>query len=237
MGALYGILGGMGPLAGVDLFRRIVELTRADFDQQHIPILLYSASQVPDRSAAILGRGKSSFPAITDALNVLVLAGVSEIAMACNTAHYWYESLQNVSSVKILHIVDAVICGIQTAHLAGTRFGILATEGTVRGRVYADRMRAAGIELDEPTTFEIDELIGPGIRAVKAGDLVRAKELFSQAVARQLDRGVDKIILGCTEVGIVLTGNRDLLFIDSTEALARFCVERWHFRPPVSDFF
>ena len=229
---LYGILGGMGPLAGAHLFRRITELTKASSDQEHIPIILYSVPQIPDRSDAILGRGKSPLPEILRGLSMLTQSGVHEVALACNTAHYWHEQMSTARHVPIIHIVDAVISRLQQSIGAATKIGILATDGTVRGGFYKERLQKAGFSIEDPTRYELDELIGPAIHAVKAGEMMLAERLFVTAAMRQLDRGVEKIILGCTEVGIVLHETEASPYLDSTESLARYCVARWHKKTP-----
>ena len=57
-----GILGGMGPLATADLFRKITLLTKASCDNDHIRVYIDSNAQIPDRTAAILHGGKDPLP-------------------------------------------------------------------------------------------------------------------------------------------------------------------------------
>ena len=57
-----GILGGMGPLATADLFHKIISLTAADCDGEHVRVYIDSNSAIPDRTAAILGRDQTPFP-------------------------------------------------------------------------------------------------------------------------------------------------------------------------------
>jgi aspartate racemase len=83
-----GILGGMGPLATVDFMRKVIDLTPATRDQDHIPMVVASIPQVPDRTAAILGDGESPLPVMLDAIRLLNLAAVDAVAIPCNTAHY-----------------------------------------------------------------------------------------------------------------------------------------------------
>ncbi|WP_043115110.1 aspartate/glutamate racemase family protein, partial [Pseudacidovorax intermedius] len=62
--APIGILGGMGPLATVDFMRKILAATPARCDQEHLPLLVSSIPQIPDRTAAFLGEGTSPLPAL-----------------------------------------------------------------------------------------------------------------------------------------------------------------------------
>ncbi|MGW3832505.1 aspartate/glutamate racemase family protein, partial [Streptomyces microflavus] len=63
---VLGILGGMGPLATADFYRRFVERTPADSDQTHLPVVMWADPAVPDRTAALLGEGPSPVPALVE---------------------------------------------------------------------------------------------------------------------------------------------------------------------------
>ena len=56
---IVGVIGGMGPLATVDLYRKIVEHTLADCDQAHVRTIIDSNTNIPDRTAALLSGGES----------------------------------------------------------------------------------------------------------------------------------------------------------------------------------
>ena len=86
---IIGILGGMGPLATADLFRKIVLLTDAEADRDHIRVCIDSNAQIPDRTAAILSGGEDPVPEMADALRNLERCGADCILMPCNTAHYF----------------------------------------------------------------------------------------------------------------------------------------------------
>ncbi|MBS6845315.1 MAG: aspartate/glutamate racemase family protein [Firmicutes bacterium] len=81
-----GILGGMGPLATADLFRKITLLTKASCDNDHIRVYIDSNAQIPDRTAAILHGGKDPLPQMRAALHSLEACGASCVIMPCNTA-------------------------------------------------------------------------------------------------------------------------------------------------------
>jgi aspartate racemase len=106
-GRLLGVLGGMGPLAGTDFVAKLIRATPAARDADHIPVLLWSVPQVPDRLAAMDGRGDSPVPMLVDALHRMAACGVDRVAIACNTAHYWYGELVAAGGLPILHIADA----------------------------------------------------------------------------------------------------------------------------------
>ena len=86
---MIGIVGGMGPLAGLDVFKKITEETPVTSDQEHAPVLLFSVpAQIPDRTEFLLGREKTN-PAIAISEIILTLekAGARVVGIPCNTAH------------------------------------------------------------------------------------------------------------------------------------------------------
>lgn len=100
------VLGGMGPLATTDFLRKVIDATPASKDQDHIPVVVWSVPQIPDRSASIFGSGESPWPTIREGVRRLEQVGAGCIAFACNTAHCWYEELRKGCGVLLLHIGD-----------------------------------------------------------------------------------------------------------------------------------
>ena len=87
--ALIGVVGGMGPFAGLDLARKVFEETDARSDQEHLPLALVSLSdRISDRSAFLQGSHRNNpGPAIFESLKRLADAGATVAGMACVTAH------------------------------------------------------------------------------------------------------------------------------------------------------
>src|SRR4051812_30907499 len=129
---MLGVLGGMGPMATVDFMGEVVQNTPATCDQEHIPMVVCSAANIPDRTASIFGEGADPFPAMRDTLRRLEAAGATCVAIPCNTAHHWDAALQAGTSVRILHIVDAVADALDDQSMQGGSVGVLATSGTVK---------------------------------------------------------------------------------------------------------
>src|SRR5689334_11936732 len=109
----------MGPLAGADFFKKLIQQTPAAVDQDHIPVMLYSVPQIPDRNLALFAGGADPFPALLEGARKLTGAGAKCIAIPCNSAHHWYSQLASRIDVPILHIADAVIAGLRARGLRG----------------------------------------------------------------------------------------------------------------------
>lgn len=214
-------------MATADFFRKLVEQTQAKRDQDHIPVVIYSVPQIPSRSKAITSGGESPLPQMLAGLRALKNLHADFVVIPCNTAHFWYEDLCREGGLPILHIVDAVCNELTNGHRIEGPIGLLCTEATLSSRIYHDRLSDHGIELMINPPEERDEFINLGIELVKCGRLKEAGMAVKQAAARLLERGAQKLILGCTELPVALEAVDSLIMgkcIDATRALARASV-------------
>lgn len=224
---MIGVLGGMGPLATADFYGKLIEATAATCDQEHIPVVIYAASQVPDRTAALVAGGPSPLPALMAGLRVLVAAGANAIAIPCCSAHAWYEPLARASPVPILHIVDAAADAATREFGPDARLGLVATAGVLATDFCARRLAEHGFACMLPSELEMTELVTPAIALVKSGEAVVAGPMFERVVASLLERGATAVVLGCTEVPVALDRSDSPLrarCVDATAALAAACV-------------
>lgn len=228
MRGLIGVLGGMGPMATVDFFRKVIEETTADRDQDHVPLIIDSSPQIPCRVSAILRGGESPVPAMLAGLQRLERAGAECAVIACNTAHYWYNELSAKSNLPILHIVDAVGDALKMPGAHSMPMGLLATEATLETRIFQERLATQNVDFVINTERERETLVLPAIAMVKQGKLVEAGQMLEQALYLLRGRGADNWILACTELPVALAAARPEMLgrcIDPTRALARAAVQ------------
>ncbi|HXL04607.1 MAG: aspartate/glutamate racemase family protein [Firmicutes bacterium] len=221
---LAGIVGGMGPLATIELMKLIMEETPATCDQEHIPLLVYSNPKVPDRTKAILGDGPSPVKALIESSQLLENAGATFLAFPCNTAHYFLPQVEAAVSVPIINMIEETAAEVEQAGIS--KIGILATDGTVKTGIYQKALKARGIEAEIPD--EKSQLaVMEAIYAVKAGcDLKEATQILEPALI-YMSRRVDAVIAGCTELPMLLRGFAyGLTVIDTLQVLARRIVAR-----------
>ncbi|NRF66272.1 amino acid racemase [Aquincola sp. S2] len=223
---IVGVLGGMGPAATLDFLHKMLEATPARSDQEHVPVLVASIPQVPDRTAAFRGEGDSPLPALLASGRRLAEGGAGVLVMPCNTAHLWFDALQSALGLPMLHLVDAALA--EAVALAGpaARIGLLATDATSAAALYPNRTPAgSALQWVMPTAGEMLDAVMPGIAAVKAGDHARGGALLQRAADALARRGAQALVLGCTEIPLVLDAERSPLpLIDATAALARRAV-------------
>ena len=211
----------MGPAATLDFLAKLQSLANASCDQDHCPVVTFSASATPDRTAAILGRGRSPLPAMQKALKALERAGASHVAIPCNTAHHWFDDLQAGTGVRLIHIVDAVMEELTARFGAITRVGLIATTGAVQSGVYHKRLEDCRRRVLTPP----DQAAVMGVvETIKAGRIAQAAPLLTQQCLALRAAGAEAVILGCTELPLCLPYTPDdvrTLVLDATEALAR----------------
>ena len=224
-----GVLGGMGPLATIDFMRKVLDATPAARDQDHLPMIVCSLPQIPDRTAAFRGDGDSPLDAIVACGRRLASAGADLIVMPCNTAHLWFDDVQQQLQLPMLHLVDAALREALDLAGAEARVGLLATDATIASGLYINR-RLADTPPPQwllPTAGEMLALVMPGIAAVKAGRLPDGQALLADAARALEQRGADVLVLGCTEIPLVLDAAAcGMPVVDATAALARQVVAR-----------
>ena len=104
-----GVLGGMGPEATAYFFGLIARNTRVSRDQDHIPVVVCSLPQVPDRTEAILHGGPSPLPLLIRGVEALRRAGADFAVMPCVTAHYFHAALAARSPLPVVNLLDETV--------------------------------------------------------------------------------------------------------------------------------
>jgi len=227
---MIGVLGGMGPLATADFFRKVIAETPAKGDADHVPLLIQSDPRIAPRPAAIVGEGRSPLPELLAGRDRLIFAGAKALAMPCNTAHFWYADLLKGCSVPFLSIVDASLNELALLAEAGSTIGIIATRATLDAQIFDPALVRSGYTVLLPDENVMNTLVLPGIEFVKAGDPLRAGPLIEEAVQSLLNQGAHAVILACTETPLALDALNSRLrvhCVDSTAALAKCCVAWW----------
>lgn len=220
-----GILGGMGPLATADLFRKIVTLTQAACDNDHIRVYIDSNSAIPDRTAAILSGGPDPVEEMADALRHLEACGADCILLPCNTAHYFLPRLQAMTEIPFISMLDAAAAACADRY-CGKTAAVLATKGTLATGLYESALKARNVAYLVPDEAEQDALMRVIYGGVKAGAAPAAyREELEFVLTALAAKGAEVFILGCTELPLAfqLLDRREAA-VDSTAELAKAAI-------------
>jgi aspartate racemase len=205
MEPIIGILGGMGPEATVELFRKIIELTPAKTDQEHFRILIDNNPKVPDRTAGIRGEGEDVLAVLADSGRTLQDAGAGFLAIPCNTAHYWLEELRQSLSIPVIDMIGETARAVSRHTPSIETIGLLATTGTVEVGLYQKALNELDVHVMLPDGEEQLRIMD-AIYKVKAADYT-GKENVVTIGNRLINQGADGIVLGCTEIPLLVNQN------------------------------
>lgn len=223
MKKIIGILGGMGPAATLDAMEKIIKNTPATCDQEHIPVIAISFPDIPDRTASILSGGESPLNKMLAALKILEAAGAQCIIMPCNTAHYWYDKLKSSTKTHFLNMIEITCNKIISEGV--NNIAILATTGTIKANLYQDKLKKENVNFFIPDEVQ-QEVIMNSILAYKSGDGERAYQLLKSVISQFKMIGVERFIMGCSEIPVILRRDGDNgQYIDATEELVKMAVE------------
>ena len=221
MKKVLGIIGGVGPLATMLIGEMIVRRTKATKDQEHVHTIIDNDTSIPDRTAYILDNSKENpVPYLARDAKKLAEYGAGVICIPCNTAHSFYEELQQASSVPVIHMIRET--AKRAKELGASRVGILATDGTLKSGVYQAALEEQGLSPVVPKQDIQKQVMSVIYDYVKAGRDVTWDiwEPIEQAM-----EGCDFVVLGCTELSIV---NKELKlgtrYIDSLIVLAETAI-------------
>lgn len=218
-----GIMGGMGPLATIDLYAKIVELTDAKKDQDNIPIIIDNYPQIPDRTAYILHSGEDPFPFMKEAALRLKNAGCEAVCISCNTAHYFAPRLEEECGINILHIAKIATKAISTNFPNAKKIAVIATTGTTKAKIYEDELIANGFECVQIPENLLSNIMDCIYKGAKANNLEAYISLFNETIERI---EADAYIAACTEIPLFLPyADKKDKFVDATLELAKAAVK------------
>lgn len=226
---ITGIFGGMGPEATADLYRQILEITPADKDQDHMPVIIFSNPKVPDRMASITDGGSRIKPYLSFSVKKLEDAGASFIAIPCNTVHYFYDYMQESVDIPILHMIRETANELARKHPGVKKVGLLATTGTIESGLYNKELEAKGFEVLTPSDSIELNMVMKAVYGIKSKTDPQLNEDLLAIAGRHLAaRGAEVIVLGCTEIPLAYNPERvKLPVVNATAVLAEKCVEMY----------
>lgn len=219
-------MGGMGPDATVDFMTKVIRLTAAERDQDHVHMLVDQDPAVPNRQVAISGGPDDVSPHLTAMARRLESAGADFLVMVCNTAHVFVDDMQASITIPFISIIDESVAEIERVSPDAKVVGIMATDGCIATCIYQRAVEASGrraLVPDENGMRELMRLIG----AIKSGDQGHDIADGMAKVADDLVAGGAEILIaGCTEIPLVFDGaGLGVPVVSSTDVLARRTVE------------
>ncbi|PIR06517.1 MAG: aspartate racemase [Candidatus Komeilibacteria bacterium CG11_big_fil_rev_8_21_14_0_20_36_20] len=206
---ILGILGGLGPMAGVELQKRIIMASPAKTDQEHIKMVCFTNPKIKDRTHA-LQKGNDFSQEVIRSLTLMSLIRVSVGIMVCNTAHADFDKIKKGVKYPLINLVLETVEYLRLKYSYYSKVGLLATDGTLQSGIYHQALAKYGFKVVAPTIngqqILMQTIYGPV--GIKAGYFQNNKRIVNNLIKKLQDNGAQIIILGCTELSLVgIKGN------------------------------
>lgn len=229
-----GVLGGMGPAAGVHFARLLIDLnSSANHDAGHVPFILSSNPRLPSRVDAYLRGGANPASSIAASLQALHEQGADVGVVVCNTAHIYFDDIVRRTTLPLINMVENTASHVGKSSDDRGPVGLLATTATVKSRLYATALEARGVRVIVPNEADQEAVSAAifdseyGIKATGCSPSERAYRTIT-TVAKKMKElaGIEQLLLGCTELSLAIRSDtcEGLHVIDPVKILAQTCL-------------
>ncbi len=167
---------------------------------------------------------KKILPILKGSILRLNKAGADFIVIPCNTVHIFIEDLRLASSVPIISIVDETVKFVKNKNY--TKVGLLATKKTIDSGLYESPMKENGIDVIIPTRKEQNEISEIIIKILRNNVKESDKLLLKKIIEHLAQRGSEAIILGCTDLQLILKQKFSVELLDTMEILVQSAFEK-----------
>jgi aspartate racemase len=224
---IIGLIGGMSWESTVPYYRLINEAIKQRLGGLHsAKIVLYSVDFHEIEQLQRSGDWETAGRLLADAARTLESAGADFLLVCANTMHKVAPAIEAAVRIPLLHVVDATAADIRAAGF--TRVGLLGTRFTMEGAFYTERLQQHGLQVLVPDEQDRQTVHRVVYEELCLGKIVDAsREAYRQIMAKLVAQGAQAIILGCTEIAMLVgPGDATVPLFDTTQIHARNAAER-----------
>lgn len=215
-----GVIGGMGPLATVSFYERVVLNTAAKCDNEHIDMVVLSHASMPDRTKCIIeNKGGEFLEVIKKDFKILEDIGVEAVAIPCNTSHYFFDEFKKFTNLRIINMIEETILEVKKRGIE--KVAVFGTLGTLNSKVYEKYANQHGILVKEVSP-EDKQAVMDIIYDIKETNALDGRR-FVDILSRYCDDETVGII-ACTELSL-LDIPQDINTIDALDVLVKRSIE------------
>lgn len=220
---IVGVLGGMGPYATFAFCNKILQLTPAQKDWNHLRLIIDNNPHIPSRSRAYLYNEDSPVNGMLESCTKLEHYPVDLIAVPCNSATFYLNEVQAQIGTPILNILEVTSQRVKLKLQPGSRISVLGGNITYLEKMYRPFLEAEGFLYVDHSEEEQAKVLS-FIEYIKKNGNSDLEEVQNFLKAYSRNYNVDAIILGCTEFGCISDLDTPTILIDSTTELAAHIV-------------
>jgi len=199
-----GLIGGMSWESSLEYYRIINEEVKSRLGGLHsATCLLYSVDFETVERYQSEGDWDSAGKLLGDVALTLENAGADFIVICTNTMHKVVEAIEQRITIPILHIADATANEIQQSKIQ--KVGLLGTKYTMEQEFYKSRIESNRIEVIVPNADDRIEVNRVIFEELVLGVVSQSsRDYYNQVIQNLIDNGAEGIILGCTEIGLLV---------------------------------
>ena len=220
-----GLIGGMSWESTQTYYRLINEGVKAELGGLHsAKLVLYSVDFAEIESLQHQGNWPATAEILMNAAQALERAGADFILICTNTMHKVAEQVQQAISIPLLHIADATARVLNNDKIK--RVGLLGTRFTMEQTFYRERLEHQGIQAIIPNEVQRERVHAVIYNELCLGKINNeSKQDYLEIVRSLKDQGAEGVILGCTEIGLLIQrSDTDVTIYDTTEIHAQEAV-------------
>ncbi|MFT7033726.1 MAG: aspartate racemase [Cyclobacteriaceae bacterium] len=233
-----GIVGGMGSMAGVLFAKMVTERSLAIKDQDFIETILHSNTRVPDRTTSILTNDNSIVGELKRSLEIFNNNQIDIIVLACITSYFYLDEIQKISNGTIINPIELVSKHLFEKYKGVKKVGLLSSTGTVKMKLFHKELIKYGVEVCVLPSDKQESLMKSIYMegGLKSGVISKeALSLFNEAAEALIDKGIDCLIGGCSEINSELPSiPKTVPFLDTMGITADEIVDRCY-KPTFSE--
>lgn len=211
-----GLIGGMSWESTVTYYEIINrEVVRKLGGFHCAKILMYNVDFAELEENMSKGNWDKNAQILSQAAQVLQQAGADFIVIATNTMHKLVPSIQWHIQIPILHIADATAARIKKDN--HKKVGLLGTKFTMTQNFIIERLKNAGLEVMIPDEKDIEIVNNVIFKELCLGNILdKSREEYQRIISYMKDRGAEGVILGCTEIGMLISDKDSVLPVYDT---------------------
>lgn len=199
-----GIIGGMSWESTESYYRLINEGIKKRLGNLHsADLLIHSVDFAPIEALQAKGAWDEMGEILANSGKRLQAAGAQGLLLATNTMHKVVDDVQAATNLPIIHIADVTATAIKREGL--TKIALLGTQFTMTQDFYKQRLIDAGLQVlipDADARAEVNCII---YEELCQGQLLeRSRQHYQQVIQDLADKGAEGVILGCTEIGLLI---------------------------------
>ena len=226
-----GIIGGLGPESTVDYYKEIIAAFNARYDEMAYPEVIIYSVNIDEFMKFVETKNWSGLSEwLLEKISSIHRAGAQFAVIASNTPHIVFDEIKSKSPIPLLSIVEETCNKAQEMDLKNV--GLMGTKLTMEADFYKKPFISKGMSVVVPSEKEQQFIHHKLFSEIELGIFKDSTREELLAIAKRMvdEEGIDALILGCTELPLILTQSKyGIPFLNTTaihcESIIKYCLQ------------